>query len=192
MELKDKINKIIENTKGKRINKELLYDGGFIKLYKEEYILPDERAVTKESITKNNGKSATIILTRTIDNKYLVVFQNRVNNIVSCEFPSGYIEENEDVLDAALRELKEETGYVSNYAKILDVSMPNIGIEDSNIYIVFIDKAKKEGNQELDCDEFINYELFTFDELEYLINNNYIKSSGNKLAFFYLKNIINK
>ena len=49
----------------------------------------------------------------------------------------------------------------------------------------------KEKLQSLDKDEFINYYLFTFDELKYLIENNYIISGGNKLAFFHLKEILN-
>lgn len=62
----------------------------------------------------------------------------------------------------------------------------------SKLYIVFVDKAEKKFKQNLDADEYINYELFTFEELEYSINNNYIMSNGNKLAFFHLKELLNK
>lgn len=39
---------------------------------------------------------------------------------VSVSFPSGYLEEGESPYEAALRELKEETGYIPKYIKLLD------------------------------------------------------------------------
>ena len=159
-------------------------------MFEEEYKLPDGRIITKESVSKNNGKDASIIITRTIDNKYLIVFQNRVDNIVSAEFPSGYIEPGEDVLSGSLREVLEETGFVSNEAYLLDTIIPNIGTESAKIHIVYVKNAEKKQSQSLDSDEFINYELFTFEELSYLIDNQFMQSSGNKLAFYHLKDII--
>ena len=190
--MEERIKEIIKKTKGTLLNQELMFDGGFIKVFKEEYELPDKRVIVKERVSKNNNKDAAIIITRTIDDKYLIVFQNRVDNIVSAEFPSGYIEPGEDVLAGALREVEEETGYVSNKAKVLDTFIPNIGTENSKIHIVYVEEARKESNQHLDIDEYINYELFTFDELKYLVDNKHIQSSGNKLAFYLLKEILEK
>ena len=190
--LEERIKKIIENTKAERISRELLFDGGFIKVFKEEYRLPDGRVITKQVVSKNGGKPAAIIAVRTVDDKFLLVFQNRVDNIVSCEFPSGYIEDGEDPIVGALREVKEETGYVSTDARILDEFISSIGTESTKIYIVFVDNAKKESSQELDKDEFINYEEFNFEELTYLVNNNFIQSSSNKLAYYHIKDIIQK
>lgn len=190
--LKERLEEIISNTKGVRLSKEKIFDGGFVKVYKEEYKLPDNRVIVKESVSKNDDKDAAIIITRTIDDKYLVVFQNRVNNIVSAEFPSGYIEKGEDVKTGALREVEEETGYSSNEVFLIDTAIPNIGTESSKIHIVYIKNAIKKQNQDLDTDEFINYELFTFEELKYLLDNKYMQSSGNKLAFYLLKEILAK
>lgn len=189
--LEERIKNIIDNTKGELLSQELVFDGGFLKVYKEEYKLPDGRIITKQRVSKNNGKDAAIIITRTIDDKYLVVFQNRVNNVVSAEFPSGYIEPGEDVIKGALREVEEETGYVSNEAKVLDTAIPNIGTETSKIHIVYVYNAKPLKEQNLDADEYIKYDLFTFEELQYLIDHNYMQSSGNRLAFYHLKDIIN-
>ncbi len=190
--LKDKIDAIVNKTKGERLSRDLIFDGGFVKVFKEEYKLPDGRIITRECISKNNNKSAAIIITRTIDNKFIMVFQNRIDNIVSCEFPSGYIEENEDVIKGALREVREETGYVSDEAEILDEFIPNIGSENAKMYIVYVKNARKAFDQDLDDDEYINYELFDFDEIEYLVKNHYIKNSGNKLAYYHLKEILEK
>lgn len=188
----ERINSIIEKTKGIKNNSKLLFEGRFVKVYEEEYTLPSGRVIKKERVTKNNGKEAAVVITRTIDDKYIMVFQNRVDNIVSCEFPSGYIEEGESPEEAAIRELEEETGYSGADAKEIDSFISSIGTESSVIHLIYVSNAKKIKEQELDTDEFINIELFTFDELTYLFNKNIIRSGGNRLAYYHLKEILNK
>lgn len=190
--MKEKVEKIIKETKGTKNSSKILYDAGFIKLYEEEYTLPDGRVIKKQRVCKNNGKDAAVVVTRTIDDKFLVVFQNRVDNIVSCEFPSGYLEPGEDPVEAGMRELTEETGFVSTKGREIDTFISSIGTENSAIHLIYVEEAKKEKEQELDDDEYINYELFTWDELTYLFDNHIIMSGGNRLAYLHLKNILNK
>ncbi len=190
--MKDRIEEIIKRTKGIKNSSEEIFDGGFIKIFKENYTLPDGRNINKLRVQKNSGKDAAVVISRTVDDKYIMVFQNRVDNIVSCEFPSGYVEKDEDIVKAALRELAEETGYVSKKGRVIDTFISSIGTENSKIHLVYVENAKKEKEQELDSDEYINYELFTFDELTYLFENKYIMSGGNRLAYYHLKEILKK
>ena len=190
--MKERIDEIIKRTKGIKNSSELIYDAGFIKLYKENYTLPDGRNINKLRVSKADGRDACVVIARTIDDKYLMVFQNRTDNIVSCEFPSGYVEKGEDVVKAGLRELAEETGYVGDSGIEIDSFISSIGTENSTIHLVYVKDVKKEKEQELDEDEYINYELFTFDELTYLFDNNIIRSGGNRLAYYHIKEIIDK
>jgi len=190
--MKERIDEIIRKTKGVKTGSKMIFDGGFIKVFEEGYTLPDGRNIVKQRVQKNSGKDAVVIITRTVDDKYIMVFQNRVDNIVSCEFPSGYVEKDEDIILAALRELEEETGFVAKEAKEIDTFMSSIGTENSVIHLVYIDNAKKEKDQNLDSDEYINYELFTFDELTYLFDTHVIMGGGNRLGYFHLKELRNK
>ena len=185
-ELKLKIHNLIKITNAKLISSTSSYNGKFIKIIKERYLLPNNKIIERERIEKNNKKEAVIIIAITENNKYILVVQNRVNNIVSIEFPSGYIEENETIEESAIRELIEETGYISSDIEVIDNYYSQVGIDTSVVNIVIAYNCKKVSEQNLDDGEYINYLEFTFNEVRELINNNYIKSVGNKLAFYEL------
>ena len=183
-ELENKIKSLIKDTKAEQINVRELYKGKFVTLLEEDYRLPNGNIIQRERIRKNNGKEAVIIVGRTSEDKYLLVVQNRINGIVSVEFPAGYIEEGEDVLVAAKRELLEETGYTSDDLYLLDTYRSSLGIDGSVINIVVANNVSLVSEQNLDESEYINYDLFTLDEIGELINNHYINGAGNRLAYF--------
>jgi ADP-ribose pyrophosphatase len=183
-ELENRIKSLIKDTKAEQINVKEVYKGKFITILEEDYRLPNGNIIQRERIRKNNGKEAVIIVGRTSEDKYLLVVQNRINGIVSVEFPAGYIEEGEDVLVAAKRELLEETGYTSDDLYLLDTYRSSLGIDGSVINIVVANNVSLVSEQNLDESEYINYDLFTLDEIGELINNHYINGAGNRLAYF--------
>lgn len=192
IKITDKIEKIIEETKAKLLSSETVYQDHFITLKKEYYELPNQKKITRDRIIKNNGKEAVLIVAKTVDDKYVIVIQNRINEITSVEFPAGYIEINEDAQMAAKRELLEETGYDSNDICYLDNYQAQLGIDSSMVHIVLALNCKKVKNQELGESEYINYLEVTEEELKELVSLGYIKGCGNKLAFYLLEDYQNK
>ena len=128
--LLEKITNIYEKVKGKLTKEEILYSGDFINLIKEVYSLPNNKTITREKIVKNGGKDSVIIVATDSNGNYILTFQTRINDKIIAEFPSGYIENGEDVIEAAKRELKEETGYVSDNVTILDNLYYSVGIDN--------------------------------------------------------------
>ena len=128
--LLEKITNIYEKVKGKLTKEEILYSGDFINLIKEVYSLPNNKTITREKIVKNGGKDSVIIVATDSNGNYILTFQTRINDKIIAEFPSGYIEDGEDVIEAAKRELKEETGYVSDNVTILDNLYYSVGIDN--------------------------------------------------------------
>ena len=184
--LLEKITKLYDKVKGNLTKEDILYSGDFIKLIREIYKLPNNRTITREKIVKNGGKDSVIIVATDGNGNYILTFQTRINDKIIAEFPSGYIENGEDVIEAAKRELKEETGYVSDNVTILDESYYSVGIDNSVCCIVRMKNCVKAFN--VNPNENLTYGIFTEEELKYLLNNNIMCGSLNKLAYYSLQN----
>ena len=184
--LLEKITNIYEKVKGKLTKEEILYSGYFINLIKEVYSLPNNKTITREKIVKNGGKDSVIIVATDSNGNYILTFQTRINDKIIAEFPSGYIENGEDVIEAAKRELKEETGYVSDIVTLLDEFYYSVGIDNSICYIVRMKNSVKAFD--VNSNENLTYGIFTEEELKYLLNNNIMCGGLNKLAYYSLQN----
>lgn len=150
-----------------------------------DVILENGNVIRREKLIKgNNNGSAVIIMPITKDNQILTVIEPRVftNMTVGVGFPAGYIEKGETSEEAAIRELKEETGYVGSKLILLDTFYQDEGISSALNRSYIILDAERKYNQTLDDSEYIKYMLFTYDELLELEKIGYIGGANTKLT----------
>ena len=95
---------------------------------------------------------------------------------------SGHLSAGDSSIEGAIRELKEETGYNSNYLIKLDEFYQDEGCSQALNRIYLALDCKKVAKQNLDKDEYIKYMTFNLDELEHLVKNKYIMGVNSKLA----------
>lgn len=186
--LLDKINVLYQKVRGDFIQKDVLYSGKFLEILKETYKLPNKKIVEKEKIIKNGGKNSVIVIAINQEKEYIITFQNRIKDEKIAEFPSGYIENGEDPITAANRELQEETGYISDDLFVVDEAFTSPGIDNSITYIVIANNCIKKNEVKTDGNELVNYGLFSEIELKYLISKNIMSGAMNKLAYYNLIN----
>lgn len=84
---------------------------------------------------------------------------------VTREFPAGLVEEGEDPLEAAKRELFEETGAVAEKWTLLGNVSPNSAFMDNRQYFYFAEDLSIKGEQHLDLNEQIDVLSIPVDEV---------------------------
>lgn len=106
-----------------------------------------------------------VIVIPEIDGKFLTVKQWRHGErALSIEFPGGVINPGEKPQDAALRELKEETGYDAKVIYLGSVN-PNPALMSNHVHFFAACDLKARGIQNLDKDEFVEYKEIPVEEV---------------------------
>ena len=162
------------------------YEEGYIgkKVYNVYYA--DGMVKRCEQITKNkrNG-DAVVIIPITDDNKYVMIVEARPNtkNAVAIEFPAGMVDEDENPVLAAKRELLEETGYDVLDIEEIEWHYQDQGCGKAIIRTYLATGCKRVRKQDLDSEEKIEVIEMTYEEILELIKKNEVNDANSKIAF---------
>ena len=170
----------------KQISSNLIYQGKILKLYVDGVELPDKKQSVREYVRHSGGAAVLLI----VDGKVALVKQYRyVYGKEIYEIPAGKLEEGEDPADAAKRECGEETGYLVNVKKLLQL-YPSPGYTDEVIHIYLADNPQFVG-QNCDEGEFLSCEFIDIDKVVGMIESGEIcdaKTIAAIYKYLYEKN----
>lgn len=149
--------------KESRISGELLFDGKVLHLYKDIIGLPNGKEGMRE-YCKHGGAVAVVPLTR--EGKVVCVRQYRYAlGRVTLEIPAGKLDSpTEDHLEAALRELREETGYTPDRVLPIGDLATSPALLTEIIYLYFADGLTP-GQLDPDEDEFLELVEIPLEEM---------------------------
>lgn len=138
-------------------------------------------------IAVNVKRDSVVVLVKK-EEKLLVTKNYRfLINKNSIELPAGEIEENESIINAAKREVLEETGIQIKNEQIISMIHPSNGITNQQIYIVFAEYES--GNLKKQEDEIVNVYWMKKQEIENKIKNGEITDGPSIVSISFLNSM---
>ena len=176
--------KLIETT----VSSKSIYDGFILHVKEDDIMLPNGKPAKRE-IIRHIGAVCVVPVT---ENKEVIVerqFRYPINQVIT-EIPAGKLDsKDEDRLEAAKRELREETGYVADEWTDIGIYYPAAAYSDEKI-TMYMAKGLHKGEQELDDDEFLDVKSVPVKELLDMVMTGEITDGKTQVAILKVANIL--
>jgi ADP-ribose pyrophosphatase len=165
------------------VDSETRLSGGFLTVVRDSVRLPDGGMATREYVQHPGAVAIVPILD---DGRLVMIRQYRhpVGRVL-IEWPAGKLDPGEDVLSCAVRELREETGYVAREWARAGVFHNACAYSDEGIEIWFA-RGLTHGRRAPEPGEFIEVGTRTEDEMMSLLNAGEITDMKTALGLMWL------
>ena len=164
-----------------------LYDGKIIKVSRNLVLLQNDKLAFREIVKHKQG----VCIIPTLDDDVLFVKQYRSGaEKVLLELPAGLVDENENPLDAALRELQEEIKYSSAKITYLGCYYSSPGFTNELVHLYLAEDLFKSSLNE-DENEFIEISRYNIKQIKRLLTSNTItdmKTALGRMMYLNSKN----
>ncbi len=160
----------------KIVESEYLFNRPWLTVRRDKVELPDGRTNDEFYVLEYPDWVNVIAITR--DGEFVMERQYRHGIGLTCyEICAGVIEKGETPLDAAKRELLEETGYGNGQWKEIMTISGNSSTTNNYTHCFVATGVEKIGTQHLDHTEDISVHLLSRQEVEALLENNLISQA---------------
>jgi 8-oxo-dGTP pyrophosphatase MutT (NUDIX family) len=129
------------------------------------------------------------VIALTPDEELVMIEQFRAGtDSIELEIPGGLIDSTDaDPVAAGVRELREETGFEGECAKILGEIRPNPAIMSNTCYTILVQDCRLSAPTEFDPGEDLVTRLVPLDQLNSLVTGGMIGHSLVTVALYYLE-----
>ena len=162
-------------------NNKILHKGNLIDLYKERVELPNGKH-THFDIVKHPGGAVVAAINEQNEICLIQQWRHAVQKTI-WELPAGCLEANEPPLDAAVRELEEETGVIAGQWRDLGQIAPSPGFSNEILYL-FEARDLRNGTLKLDPAEQIESHWLPLPKINEMIGRGEI-IDAKTLALLY-------
>ena len=148
------------------VDKQVVYDGKKVRLEVHHLENQDGQRIKKELVVHPGA----VVILPFIDADTIILIRNRRYTVgqVLVELPAGTLEKGENPMNAAGRELQEETGYLATRLKPMGTLFPSPGILTEKMFL-FAAYDLEKSQQSLEADEDIEVQFQKWDEVLQMI-----------------------
>lgn len=169
------------------ISKKTIFEGRILSLEIHEVELSGGRTGTREIIL--HGAAVAVVAKRR-DGQFVFIRQFRKAMERMCfEVMAGNVDPGEAAEAAAVRELKEETGYIPDSIRFLSSIYPSMGYCTERLDIFYAD-VHEPGETDFDHDEDIETVLVTESEMDAMIRAGKVEDSKTLASWALYKAVV--
>lgn len=173
----------------KRLDRKLIHNGRIIDYYQDTIKLPNGNEALYDFI-RHKGAAAMIAVRE--DGRLLMVRQwrNAIDRF-TLEIPAGGLNSIDEPTEAAaVRELREETGYLAENVRFLLRIYTTVAFCSEGIDIYLATGLKRHESQHLDEDEFVDVGAYSLEELVQMIYDGKIEDAKTICAIMTYRSLL--
>lgn len=170
----------------KTIKSEIIYKGKILNLRKDKVTV--KNGTSYREIIEHNGGAVTVPITKKGEIVLVKQYRKAAGRVL-LEIPAGKIDPGEEPEHAAIRELREETGYRAGKVEHLIDIYPTPGYCEEILYIYFATDLES-GETDFDENEAIDIVLIPFADAVSLVKSGEIMDAKTITGILLAENLM--
>ncbi len=158
--------------KPERLSRSIIYESPWVNLYLDKVRFPNGLVIEDFHLLDFPRAAVTMIVENDLGNIIFARIARYATGTTEWELPAGGVEIGETEIEAARREVLEETGYMSDHHQLIYSYYPMNGNANKLFHVVYCKAI--EHVQDFDKDEVSEVRWFTKDEVRRMVKDKVI------------------